>query len=85
MLAILRDEENIASQILAIEGGVSYDVFKREVEINKNNFKDEAAGSTGGGNEDDYPEEESFSSPKKVSDIKSKTPVLDNFGIGMPF
>lgn len=80
MLAILRDEENIASQILAIEGGVSYDVFKREVEINKNNFKDEAAGSTGGGNEDDYPEEESFSSPKKVSDIKSKTPVLDNFG-----
>ncbi len=34
--------------------------------------------STGG--DDDFKEEESFSQPKKVSDIKSKTPVLDNFG-----
>ena len=34
--------------------------------------------STGG--DDDFKEEEAFSQPKKVSDIKSKTPVLDNFG-----
>jgi ATP-dependent Clp protease ATP-binding subunit ClpC len=32
------------------------------------------------GGDDDFKEEESFSQPKKVSDIKSKTPVLDNFG-----
>jgi len=34
--------------------------------------------STGG--DDDFKDEESFTQPKKVSDIKSKTPVLDNFG-----
>ena len=37
----------------------------------------QGSASTG---DDDYREEESFSQPKKVSDIKSKTPVLDNFG-----
>ncbi|HQS51526.1 MAG TPA: ATP-dependent Clp protease ATP-binding subunit, partial [Daejeonella sp.] len=41
-------------------------------------FRDEAPGSPAG--DDDFREEESFSQPKKVSDIKSKTPVLDNFG-----
>ncbi|MGZ3766122.1 MAG: ATP-dependent Clp protease ATP-binding subunit, partial [Mucilaginibacter sp.] len=40
---------------------------------------DEMPGSPTGG-EDDFKEEDSFSQPKKVSDIKSKTPVLDNFG-----
>jgi ATP-dependent Clp protease ATP-binding subunit ClpC len=34
--------------------------------------------STGG--DDDFKEDDSFTQPKKVSDIKSKTPVLDNFG-----
>ncbi|MDB4999613.1 MAG: clpC, partial [Mucilaginibacter sp.] len=40
---------------------------------------DEMPGSSTGG-DDDFKEEDSFSQPKKVSDIKSKTPVLDNFG-----
>ena len=77
LLAILRDEENIASQILQ-QFNINYDLFKSEVEQNKTTITDEAAGSSTP--DDDFAEEESFSAPKKVSDIKSKTPVLDNFG-----
>lgn len=79
LLSILRDDDNIASQILS-QYNVNYDIFKQEVEINKNGFRDEAQGGTPTGGDEDYHEEESFSTPKKVSDIKSKTPVLDNFG-----
>src|SRR6201990_1090883 len=78
LLSILRDEDNIASQIL-MQFNVNYEVFKGEVESHKNNVTDEMPGSPTGG-DDDFKEEESFSQPKKVSDIKSKTPVLDNFG-----
>ncbi|WP_207532213.1 ATP-dependent Clp protease ATP-binding subunit [Desertivirga arenae] len=78
LLSILRDDDNIASQIL-LQYNVNYDVFKAEVEQNKEGFRDEMPGSAAG--DDDFREEESsFSQPKKVSDIKSKTPVLDNFG-----
>jgi ATP-dependent Clp protease ATP-binding subunit ClpC len=77
LLSILRDEDNIASQILQ-QYNVNYDIFKVEVESNKEGFRDEAPGSPAG--DDDFREDESFSQPKKVSDIKSKTPVLDNFG-----
>ena len=77
LLSILRDEDNIASQILQ-QYNVNYDTFKAEVENNKGGFRDEAPGSPAG--DDEFREEESFSQPKKVSDIKSKTPVLDNFG-----
>src|SRR5690606_12547924 len=77
LLSILRDEDNIASQILQ-QFQINYDVFKAEVEQNKTEITDQAAGSAAG--DDDYSDEDSFSQPKKVSDIKSKTPVLDNFG-----
>jgi len=80
LLSILRDDDNIASQIL-LQYSITYEIFKQEVEVNKNGFRDEAqGGGTAGGGDDDFQEEESFSAPKKVSDIKSKTPVLDNFG-----
>ncbi|RYE53212.1 MAG: ATP-dependent Clp protease ATP-binding subunit, partial [Sphingobacteriales bacterium] len=80
LLSILRDDDNIASQIL-LQYSITYEIFKQEVEVNKNGFRDEAqGGGTAGGSDDDFQEEESFSTPKKVSDIKSKTPVLDNFG-----
>lgn len=78
LLSILRDEDNIASQILQ-QYNVNYEIFKAEVENNKDGFRDEAPGGSPAG-DDDFREEESFSQPKKVSDIKSKTPVLDNFG-----
>ncbi len=79
LLSILRDDDNIASQIL-LQYSVTYEIFKQEVEVNKNGFRDEAQGGGTAGGDDDYQEEESFATPKKVSDIKSKTPVLDNFG-----
>jgi len=80
LLSILRDDDNIASQIL-LQYSITYEIFKQEVEVNKNGFRDEAqGGGTSSGGDDDFQEEESFSTPKKVSDIKSKTPVLDNFG-----
>ena len=79
LLSILRDDDNIASQIL-LQYGINYETFKQEVEVNKNGCKDEAQGGGTAGGDDDYQEEESFTAPKKVSDIKSKTPVLDNFG-----
>ncbi len=78
LLSILRDEDNVASQILS-QYQVDYESFKAEVENNREDIRDEAPGSAAGG-EDEYREEDSFSQPKKVSDIKSKTPVLDNFG-----
>ncbi len=78
LLSILRDEDNVASQIL-LQFDVNYETFKAEVEQAKEDFKDEAPGSAAGGDEE-FGQEESFSQPKKVSDIKSKTPVLDNFG-----
>ena len=78
LLSILRDEDNIASQIL-MQFNVNYEQFKGEVESHKNGITDEMPGSSTGG-DDDFKDEESFSQPKKVSDIKSKTPVLDNFG-----
>lgn len=79
LLSILRDDDNIASQIL-LQYNITYEIFKQEVEVNKNGFRDEAQGGGTAGGDDDYQEEESFTAPKKVSDIKSKTPVLDNFG-----
>jgi ATP-dependent Clp protease ATP-binding subunit ClpC len=78
LLSILREEDNIASQILA-QFNLNYETFKSEVENNKEGFRDDPTNSATGG-EDEFKDEDSFSAPKKVSDIKSKTPVLDNFG-----
>ena len=78
LLSVLREEDNIASQILA-QFSLNYEIFKAEVETNKGGFRDDPTNAATSGDED-FREEESFSQPKKVSDIKSKTPVLDNFG-----
>ncbi|RZL15090.1 MAG: ATP-dependent Clp protease ATP-binding subunit, partial [Pedobacter sp.] len=79
LLSILRDDDHIASQIL-LQYNINYDIFKQEVELNRNGYRDDVQDSASTGGDDDYREEESFTAPKKVSDIKSKTPVLDNFG-----
>nr|WP_294894068.1 ATP-dependent Clp protease ATP-binding subunit [uncultured Pedobacter sp.] len=77
LLSVLREEDNIASQILA-QFNLNYEIFKAEVEHNKDGFRDEPTNSATEG--DDYRDDDAFTAPKKVSDIKSKTPVLDNFG-----
>lgn len=77
LLSILRDEDNIASQLLN-QFNINYDVFKAELENYKISPKGETPQNTS--DEDSYKDEDSFGAAKKVSDVKSKTPVLDNFG-----
>ncbi len=80
MLSILKNKENIATQILN-QFDVDYDIFRNELGMVKSNeprseFTDE--------NDDDFDEEKkSFSQQqrgKQAGNAKSKTPVLDNFG-----
>lgn len=80
MLSILKNKENIATQILN-QFDVDYDLFRQELGIVKSNdpraeFQDE--------NDDDFDEEKKYAQPKggskQASGTKSKTPVLDNFG-----
>ena len=77
MLSILKNKENIATQILN-QFDVDYDLFKQELNIIKSNETKAEFG--------DDPEEEmddkGFQQPKSAAKgaVKSKTPVLDNFG-----
>lgn len=80
LLSILREDSNVAAQILS-KFGVTYDVFRSELEEKENyntpkmsmpnepSDQDYGGGSGGGGGGE---------SRKRSS--KSKTPVLDNFG-----
>ena len=79
MLSILKNKENIATQILN-QFDVDYDLFRQELGIVKSNdpraeYTDE--------NDDDFDEEKKYSQSKggkQQGGAKSKTPVLDNFG-----
>lgn len=82
MLSILKNKENIATQILN-QFDVDYDVFKNELGFVTSNppkaeFSDE--------NDDEFDEERKQYSQQKsprgsgTTQAKSKTPVLDNFG-----
>lgn len=79
MLSILKNKENIATQILN-QFDVDYDLFRQELGIVKSNdpraeYTDE--------NDDDFEEEKKYSQQKgskQSGTVKSKTPVLDNFG-----
>ena len=83
LLSILKDEDNIATQILN-QYSVSYDIIKEELEVMKSdkNFRSEASHNPAG--DDPYEKDDegggSFGAAKKPADSKSKTPVLDNFG-----
>src|SRR5690349_3449963 len=79
MLSILKNKENIATQILN-QFDVDYDLFRQELGIVKSSdpraeFTDE--------NDDDFEDEKKYSQQKgskQGANVKSKTPVLDNFG-----
>ncbi len=77
LLSILRDEDNLASQILS-QYGIAYDIFKSAVENNISEVKNEITSDP----EDDYYREERNkpAEPIRKGESKSKTPVLDNFG-----
>ena len=78
MLSILKNKENIATQILN-QFDVDYELFRQELGIVKSNdvraeYQEE--------NDDDFEDEKKFSGSKSrgSGQAKSKTPVLDNFG-----
>lgn len=82
LLSILKDEDNIATQILN-QYGINYEIVKEELEIIKSNFKSEAPQNPS--DDDPYAKDDEGGSgggmgSKKTTDSKSKTPVLDNFG-----
>ena len=78
LLSILRDEDNIASQILN-QFGVDYDLFKNAME---DKLPDTTIEMSTDSPEDFYNEEtgKSATPSKPGTKSKSKTPVLDNFG-----
>ena len=79
MLSILKNKENIATQILN-QFDVDYDLFRQELGIVKSSdpraeYTDE--------NDDDFDDEKKYAQQKgakQAGAAKSKTPVLDNFG-----
>ena len=81
MLSILKNKENIATQILN-QFDVDYDIFRNELGMVKSN---DVRSEYTEENDDDFDEERkgSYSSQQKgkqPGNAKSKTPVLDNFG-----
>ncbi len=79
MLSILKNKENIATQILN-QFDVDYDLFRQELGIVKSN---DPRAEYSEENDDDFDEEKKYSgqkSSKQQGSAKSKTPVLDNFG-----
>ncbi|QES90662.1 ATP-dependent Clp protease ATP-binding subunit [Rhizosphaericola mali] len=81
MLSILKNKENAATQILN-QFEVDYDIFRNDIGVMRSDPKSEFAEE----NEEEFDEEKrSFSSQSRgtssrQSTVKSKTPVLDNFG-----
>ncbi len=88
LLAILKDENNLVTHKLALEG-VDYQTIKNELghTLKENKYKQNFSESTPDvrnetGNELTGPEKTPFGGggQKKPAEPKSKTPVLDNFG-----
>lgn len=85
MLAILHDDNNIVSQRLEYEG-INYDIFKSKVKKNnvdgvvkKDDVIEEPQNTLF--DDDDFEDvKPKEPTQRKTSNIKSKTPVLDNFG-----
>ncbi|WP_346236802.1 ATP-dependent Clp protease ATP-binding subunit [Niabella insulamsoli] len=80
MLSILKNKENIATQILN-QFDLDYDMFRQELGIVKSNEPRAEFGEEG---EDEFEDEKKYAQQSKSasskSNTKSKTPVLDNFG-----
>jgi ATP-dependent Clp protease ATP-binding subunit ClpC len=80
MLSILKNKENIATQILN-QFDVDYDIFRNELGMVRSN---DPRSEYTEDNDDDFDDERKGYSQqqksKQASNTKSKTPVLDNFG-----
>ncbi|MGJ7030330.1 ATP-dependent Clp protease ATP-binding subunit [Niabella hirudinis] len=79
MLSILKNKENIATQILN-QFDVDYDLFRQELGIVKSGEPRAEFGEEG---EEEFEEEKKYAQSRaggSKAAAKSKTPVLDNFG-----
>jgi ATP-dependent Clp protease ATP-binding subunit ClpC len=78
MLSILKNKENICTQILQ-QFDVDYDTFKNELGfVKSSDTKSEYTDDPG---EEEFDEErKSYTTKSRQANAKSKTPVLDNFG-----
>lgn len=78
MLSILKNKENIATQILN-QFDVDYDLFRNELGVVKGNDVRSDYSEEG---DDEFDEEKKYAQQKSkaAGAAKSKTPVLDNFG-----
>lgn len=76
MLSILKNRDNIATQILQ-QFDVEYDDFRREIGAATSHDPRAEYQEEG---DDDFEEEKKYTQKGKAGNAKSKTPVLDNFG-----
>lgn len=79
MLSILKNKENVATQILH-QFEVDYDRFKNELGIMQGDAPSADYGSDPGEEFEEDDERRQFQQRRPVGNAKSKTPVLDNFG-----
>ena len=87
LLSILKNKENLATQILN-QFEVDYDIFRNELGVVSTNTPPAPKDEFNEENEDDFDDEKQRGgfppqqkpASKAASPIKSKTPVLDNFG-----
>jgi len=83
LLSILKDEDSVATKALH-RFGVDYESVKGELDTTASGLIDETSSPRAefpNTPEDDDSEDSTFgANQKKISDSKSKTPVLDNFG-----
>lgn len=81
MLSILKNKENVATQILA-QYQVDYDRFRNDLAILQGEQPSSDYGSDPGEEYDDDDDRRSSAQQRKqqAGNAKSKTPVLDNFG-----
>lgn len=84
LLCILKDDENIATKALN-KFQVDYEAVRDKVELLRHKDKDIRSERPGNTPEDDDDDAGSFmggggSGSQRQGDVKSKTPVLDNFG-----
>ncbi len=85
LLSILKNKDNIATQILN-QFDIDYDSFRNELGVTSSNPFQSPKSDFSDENEDDFEEGKERSgfqqkpTSKTTGNIKSKTPVLDNFG-----
>jgi ATP-dependent Clp protease ATP-binding subunit ClpC len=85
LLSILKNKENIATQILN-QFDVDYDIFRNELGMVSTNTPPPPKSEFSDENEDEFEEEKQRAGfqqqrgGKAAANTKSKTPVLDNFG-----